>query len=584
MLIKLLFKHLKWQDYIAYLIIICFIVLQVWLELTMPDYTSKLAKLITTAQAGGTITYSDVWENGGMMLLCALGSMVLAILNGFIISRFSARISKSIRTSIFNKVSSFSEFEMNKFSTPSLITRTTNDVVQIQNFLSMGIQLFFKAPITAIWAICKISNTKIEWTLATVIAVIIMIILVTIIVLFSTSKFKKIQKLTDELNDKTRENVSGVRVIRAFDADKYQKEKFEVTNNNVYKNNLAVSISTGFMMPVMTLIMSGLTLSIYWIGAYLIDKETDITTKVDLIGDMTAFTSYSMQVVMAFMMLVMIFIMAPRTIVSGARIQEVLDTNPSIKDGKGEKGNENGTVEFKNVSFSYSGDDKYNISDVSFKVESGKTIAIIGPTGSGKTTLINLLTRQFDPQNGEILVDGVNIKDYKIGELNEKISVAHQKAMMLKGDVLSNISYGDETPDMEKVDKAVKVSKSDFIFEKEGLNTKVSQGGTNFSGGQKQRLSIARCLYKDSEIMVFDDTFSALDFKTDMLVRKGIKEEYRNKTVFIIAQRIGTIKNADQIIVLDDGKISAIGTHEELIKTSDLYKEIALSQLDKEEL
>ena len=597
-----LFKYLSKKDLMFMLFIVAFVVAQVALELTMPDFTQKLTTLVSGViqnnklrSAGLTeeiveVSMNDVWFNGGMMILCAFGAMLSAFACGFFSSRVASSLSRNLRNQLFLKVNGFSQAEINKFSTPSLITRTTNDVVQIQNFFAMGLQLLLRAPIMAIWAVVKITFTNVRWTVAAVIAVGVILVFATVIMIFGISRFRKIQKLTDDLNDKTRENISGVRVIRAFNAEEYQTKKFEDVNTKTYKNNTQVAVLTSFMNPVMTLVMNGLTLAIYWIGAYLI-KETPENTSL-LLGEMTAFASYAMQIVMSFMVLVFLFIILPRTVVSANRINEVLDQEITIKDGNyiDNNSNNNGSsIVFNNVSFSYTNDDKYNVSDLSFEIEKGKTTAIIGPTGSGKSTIVNLLSRMYDVTKGEILIDGINVKDYKINDLESKIAIASQKAMMLKGTVLDNITYGDSDSNIElrnkKLDKALKVSQSNFIIEdQKGLEKEVAQGGTNFSGGQKQRLSIARTLYKDSNILVFDDTFSALDFKTDMLVRKGINDEYKDKTIIIIAQRIGTIKNADKIIVLNDGKIDSIGTHEELINKSELYKDIALSQLEKEEL
>ncbi len=576
---KLIIKHLKKIDYLILLLIILDVIGQVALELKMPEYTKALSTLVASTSS---VNMSDVVYNGMMMILCAVASLLLAFINAYFLSTFSARISKAIRSSIFNQVSKFSMAEINKFDTTSLITRNTNDVVQIQNFLAMGTGLLFRAPITAIWAIIKISNSNSSWTLATSIAVISMIVFILIIVVIALPRFKKIQVLNDELNLRSRENMTGVRVIRAFDANDYQTKKFEDTNKKVYKNNIGLTYATSAMMPFITFIMEILTLSIYWIGAYVIN-DTSIYEKPDVLGDMMAYTSYAMQVVMSFIMLIGMFMLLPRVLVCASRINEVLKTKPSIVDGAITNDRHDGEIEFKNVSFSYSNDDNYSVENLNFKINKGETIAIIGPTGSGKTTIANLINRSFDVSQGEILIDGQNVKDYKLTDLNKRVSIAHQKASLFKGTVKSNVAYGAEF-DEEKANKAINISRAQFIYDKDGLDTEVAQGATNFSGGQKQRLSIARALYKDSDIFVFDDTFSALDFKTDQLVRRGIKENYSDKTVIIIAQRIGTVKNADKIIVLNDGKIDSIGTHEELLQTSALYKEIALSQLDKEEL
>jgi len=585
-MIKLL-KHLKKRD-IPFLIgTVALIVVQVWLDLTMPDYTAKLTTLIAMeSKMPGSMAMSDIIYNGGMMLLCAIGSVAAAIVCSLFTSNISSDWAYSLRDALFNKVTSFSNTEINKFTTPSLITRTTNDVVQCQMFMAMGVQLLIKAPITAIWAIFKISDTSVEWMAATAGIVVMVIVLVAFLIIFAVPKFKIIQKLTDDLNDITRENVSGVRVIRAFNAEKYQADKFDDVNTNVMKNQLFTSRSLGLMLPFMQLAMNSLTVIIYWIGAYLIN-EAVLENKATVLGNMTAFTQLAMQVVMSFMMLVVIFVILPRAMVAAKRIREVLDTQPTIQDGQAtDKTDEQGTVEFKNVTFSYSNDIKHpSVSNISFKANKGETIAIIGPTGSGKTTLMSLLCRYYDTTSGEIYVNGRNIKDYKIEELNDCISIATQKAVMFSGADKKNVTYGAKGFDADRFKKAIEVSQSSFIYDlEEKENAPVAQGGTNFSGGQKQRLSIARCLYKDSDILIFDDTFSALDYKTDMLVRKGINENFKDKTVFIIAQRIGTIRHADKIIVLDGGNVQGIGSHDELMKNCPVYQSIALSQLSHEEL
>lgn len=582
-----LFKYLKKKDYFNIFIVLVLIVFQVYLELKMPDYTKELTVLVQV----GTDSMKEVLKNGGLMLLCALGSLGCAVVCSYFISRLSSSFSKNLREEIFNRIVDFSSAEMNKFSTASLITRTTNDVVQVQNFMSMGIQMLLKAPIMAIWAILKISKTDVRWTYATIICVAVIVVCIGILVSICLPKFKQIQKMTDELNDITRENVSGVRVIRAFNANNYQENKFEAVNEKITKTNLFTNKAMGFLSPVMNICMNGLTLAIYFIGAIIINEvkvENNmnfIIERTNAIANMTAFTSYAMQIVMSFMMLIMIFIILPRVIVSANRIWEVLNTKKTILDGNSDFSlQEKGTVEFKNVSFSY-GDGSEVIKNINFKVNEGETLAIIGATGSGKTTLINLISRFFDVNEGEVLVDGVNVKEYRLDELRDKVSLATQKASLFKGTIKDNITYGATSIDKEKVDLAISIAQADFINNLEkGIDSEVAQGGTNFSGGQKQRISIARALYKNSEIVIFDDTFSALDYKTDMLVRKAIKENLIDKTVIIIAQRIGTIMNADKIIVLDEGEIVGMGKHSELLKTCKVYQEIALSQLSKEEL
>ena len=584
-----LLKNLKKKDWLIILISVVLIVLQVFLELKMPDYTSELTKLVQSE----TTNMNDVWKNGGLMLLCALGSLISAIVCSFLISMVASSFSMTIREKLFNKITDFSNAEMKQFSVPSLITRTTNDVVQLQNFMAMGIMLLFKAPIMAIWAILKISSANIKWTIAVLIVVIIIVICIAILVSVCLPRFKKIQRLTDELNNVTRENVTGVRVVRAYNAEEYQENKFSKVNDEITSNNLFTSRTMGILLPILTLSMNGLILIIYWIGALLINDIAltgieALNERVEVIGSMTAFSQIAMQVIMSFMMLVMIFIILPRTLVSAKRISEVLKTEPSINSGNlSSESNVEGEIEFRNVSFVYPDNHEKEkaLNNISFKVTKGQTLAIIGATGSSKTTLVNLLPRFYDATEGEVLIDGINVKDYKQEELREKISYSSQKAALFKGTVKDNITYGAKEIDEEKIINSLELSQSLFILEhQDGINQEVAQGGTNFSGGQKQRISIARTLYKDSEIMIFDDTFSALDYKTDMLIRKAIKENYRDKTIIIVAQRIGTIKDADQIIVLEDGHIAGIGKHNELLENCAVYKEIALSQLSKEEL
>ena len=586
-----LFKNLKKRDLILILISIALIVVQVWLELKMPDYTKELTTMVQSKSA----TMGKVLKNGGLMLACAGGSLFSAIICAIIISKVSSSFSRTLREKLFSKIASFSDADMKRFSVPSLITRTTNDVMQMQNFMAMGVQMLFKAPITAIWAICKISSTNIKWTLAVIIVVAVIIVCIGILVGICLPRFRKIQKLTDDINNVTRENVAGVRVVRAFNAENYQATKFEKVNNDITKNHLFTARTMGIMSPVMTLSMNGLMLAIYWIGAILINDIAfggDVTVmalnRAVVVGNMVAFTQYAMQVVMSFMMLIVIFIILPRTIVSGNRIAEVLNTIPSIKDGEEQSSTEKvGEIEFKDVSFSYldSDDNEKVLHNISFSVKRGETLAIIGATGSAKSTLVNLIPRFYEATSGQVLVDGIDVKNYTEKALRDKIAIASQKAVLFKGTIKENITYGSDEIDEGRIAKVIEISKSDFISDLDkGIDSEVAQGGTNFSGGQKQRISIARALYKNAEIMIFDDTFSALDYKTDMLVRRAIKENLSNTTTIIVAQRIGTIKNADQIIVLDEGIIVGKGTHEELLQNCEVYKEIALSQLSKEEL
>lgn len=582
-----LLKNLKKRDWILIGISVALIVVQVWLELTMPDYTGKLTVIVKSENA----VMKDVWKNGGLMLACALGSLLSAIICSILISRVASSFSMTLREKLFSKIADFSSAEMKKFSVPSLITRTTNDVMQLQNFMSMGVQLLFKAPIMAVWAICKISTTDIRWTTAVLIGVLIMVTCVGILVGICLPKFRKVQKLTDDINNVTRESVSGVRVVRAFNAENYQQAKFEKVNDEITQNNLFASRAMGLMSPVITLIMNGLSLAIYWIGAVLINNipltSTGAVERVDTLGDMMTFSQNGLQVVMSFMMLIVVFIILPRTLVSARRIDEVLKTDSSIISGKQTDSELTGEIEFKDVSFAYpdSKEGETALTDISFKVNKGQTLAIIGATGSAKTSLINLIPRLYDVTKGKVLVDGINVKYYDEKALRDKVAVATQKAVLFKGTIKDNITYGADDVDEEKLNMALDISQSKFVQELEnGVNSEVAQGGTNFSGGQKQRLSIARAIYKDAEIMIFDDTFSALDYKTDMLVRKAIRKNLKDKTIIIVAQRIGTIKDADQIIVLDEGKIVGMGTHEQLLQNCNVYQEIALSQLSKEEL
>lgn len=577
-----IFKYLKKKDVIYLIIAISLIVFQVFLDLKMPDYTANLSTTVQT----DNLKMNYILENGGMMLLCAFLSMVSAISVGYFSSHIAANFARTLRTKLFEKIVNFSDEEINYFQTSSLITRTTNDVVQMQQLIAMGLQMLIKAPILAIWAMFKISSKSIEWTSATLITVGVIVISVSFVVFNVFPKFKKIQSLTDSMNNVVRENIDGVRVIRAFNAEEFQENKFNKVNMEVTRTNLFTARMTGILNPVMTLGMNGLMLAIYWIGAILINQASGLN-KAIIFGEMTAFTSYALQIVMAFMMLIMLFVILPRAMVSAKRINEVLDKHPTLEYLDNDIiSDKTGEIEFKNVSFAYN-DGNNCLENISFKINKGETFAIIGATGSGKTSLINLIPRFYDVNEGEVLVDGENVKNYRKVDLNKKISIATQKAILFKGNVKDNIIYGDdkENYNEDELIKALNIAQADFVFEsKDKLNSHVAQGGTNFSGGQKQRLSIARALYKKSEIIIFDDTFSALDYKTDMIIRKEIKKQLKDTTVVIVAQRIGTIKNADQILVLDDGKMVGLGKHEELLNNCPVYKEIALSQLSKEEL
>ena len=582
-------KTLKWREWLYAAVAVGFIVLQVWLDLKMPDYMSQITQL---AVMGDAANMPEIWKNGGLMLACALGSAVSSVAVGFFAARIAASVSFRLRSRVFDKVEGFSMEEINKFSTASLITRTTNDIMQVQMLISMGLQVVIKAPILAVWAVCKILTRNWQWSVVTAAAVVIMAVMMLFILIVVFPKFRRVQKLTDNLNSVTRENLTGVRVVRAYNAEKYQEKKFEDANLELTKTQLFTSRAMAVLAPVMTMIMSGLTLAIYWIGAYLIDALPTAAERSALFGQMAAFSGYAMQVVVAFMMLAMIFIIMPRAMVSVKRIGEVLDTESTIKDGTltaSPEGSPVGTVEFRNVSFKYPDAGEYVLRDISFKAEKGQTVAFIGSTGSGKSTAINLVPRFYDATEGEVLVDGVNVKDYTLRALHDKIGYVPQRAVMFSGTVESNVAYGEKEGTeytLDDVKDAVRVAQgTDFIEKKDDTyRAHVAQGGTNFSGGQKQRLAIARAVCRRPEIYIFDDSFSALDYKTDRQLRTALKEETGEATSLIVAQRIGTIRDADLIIVLDEGKVVGKGTHDELMQSCEVYREIAYSQLSAEEL
>ncbi len=577
-----MFKRLQLKDWLALLLILGTVIVQVYLDLRMPDFTVNITKGLQSK-----ITKQDIWYNGGMMILCALGSMLMSMAASLLSTRLAANFSRRLRKEMYEHISKFSSAEMKTFSVSSLVTRITNDVVNVQMFIGFGLHVLLKAPITAIWAITKISATSVEWTTATLITVGVLVLTVGFVVIFALPKFKKIQKLTDNLNNATRENVSGVRVIRAFNAEDYQELKFEIANDEMTHNQLFATKAMGALMPVMTLCLSGLTLAIYWIAAILINKSVNPIERADIFSNMTAFTQYSIQVVMSFILLIVVFVLLPRGLVSSKRINEVLDCKITISDGDLNDKNikEKGTIEFNNVSFKYPDGKNDVISNINFKVNKGETLAIIGATGSGKTTIIDLIPRFYDASKGEVKVDNIDVRKYHLEDLEKRVALVTQKACLFKGDIKSNVAYGDSNINIDKVKKSLKLSESTFVNSlPKGINNEVAQGGSNYSGGQKQRLSIARAIYKDAEIIIFDDSFSALDYQTDMKVRKNLKQELKDKTIVIVAQRIGTIRNADKILVLDKGQIVGNGTHKQLLKSCPLYKEIALSQLSKEEL
>ena len=581
-----LLKNISKKQWFFIMISFVLIVGQVGLELKMPDYMSEITVLV---QSEGS-NMKDILINGGYMLACALGSLLSAIIVGYLVSNISATFSMKVRKKLFNKVENLSMNEVKQFSTSSLITRTTNDITQVQMLISMGLQLLIKAPITAIWAISKILNKSTEWSIITAIAVAVLLTTIGIIMIIVLPKFKIVQKLTDNLNNVTRENLTGIRVVRAFNAEEYQENKFENVNTKLTNQQLFNQKTFAILSPIMYLVMYFLTLSIYFVGASLI-KETVLSNKLTMFGDMVVFSTYAMQIIMSFLMLAMIFMMVPRASVSANRINEVLDTEESIKDGNIDKETtkEKGTVEFKNVSFKYPDAKEYLLRNISFKAEEGQTIAFIGSTGSGKSTLINLVPRFYDATEGEVLVDGINVKEYTQEFLHNKIGYVPQKAVMFDGTVNTNIAYGENgKPEVteKQIKKAFEVAQGKEFVEKmdNKYDTHIASGGTNVSGGQKQRLAIARAIARDPEIYIFDDSFSALDYKTDATLRKALKEHTKTSTSLIVAQRIGTIMNADKIIVLDNGKCVGMGTHKELLKSCKVYKQIALSQLSKEEL
>ncbi|MDT3496994.1 ABC transporter ATP-binding protein/permease [Bacillus toyonensis] len=581
-----IFKYLKQKEWIFIVASIVFIVGQVWLDLKLPDFMSEITTLV---QTNGSET-SEIWLAGGKMLLCALGSMILSVVVGYFAARVATSLSKELRKGVFNKTLSFSMEEINGFSTASLITRSTNDITQIQQTVAMGLQVMIKAPILAVWAILKITGKSWEWSAATGVAVVALLVMIGSIIIFVLPKFKVVQKMTDNLNLVTREGLTGIHVVHAYNAQEYQERKFEKANKDLTDTNLLVNRLMAIMQPGMGLIMSGLTLAIYWIGAHLIMNAGGMD-RIGLFSDMVVFSSYAMQVVMAFMLLAMTFIMIPRASVSAARINEVLDMPQTITDGEVQsspKGIE-GEIELRNVSFKYPNAGEYVLKDISFTAHKGETVAFIGSTGSGKSTLINLIPRFYDATEGEVIVDGINIKEYSQEALHNKFGYVSQKAVLFSGTVKSNVAYGDNgqiSSTDEDIKKAVEIAQGkEFVEKMDGeYNADIAQGGTNLSGGQKQRLSIARAVSRNPEILIFDDSFSALDYKTDRQLRSTLKKETKGTTTLIVAQRIGTIKDADRIIVLDEGKIVGMGTHGELLETCKTYQEIAYSQLSKEEL
>lgn len=625
-MLKLL-RYLKRKEWLFFLLSLVFIAAQVWLDLKLPDYMSEITKLVETEGSA----MNDIWTAGGMMLLCSLGSLASSVAVCFLASNIAAGFSKRLRSAMYYKVQSFSKNEIGRFSTPSLITRSTNDVMQVQMLIVMSMQVVIKAPLMAIWAITKIAGKAWQWSLATGITVAILMALMALILALTFPRFRRVQWLQDGLNRSARENLTGIRVVRAFNAEKYQHDKFQKSNTELRNNQLFANRAMTFISPIMSLSMNLLSMSIYWIGAILINSVSlngaeALAQRVDIFADMIVFMSYAMQMIMSFLMMAAVFVIAPRAFVAAGRINEVLDTEPSVKDGYGEPeekdwvsmclldpdGSENAVIdlhgstvffggdavftirseaasrqmiEFEHVSYRYPGGSGDVLSDISFKIARGQTVAIVGSTGSGKTTLVNLIPRFSDPTEGRILVDGTDVKNYTLKQLSEKIAYASQKPLMFTGTVASNVAMGCSA-EPERLEAALRIAQADEFVGSlpDGAASPVARGGVNFSGGQKQRLSIARALCRRSDILILDDSFSALDFKTDRALRNGLKYELGDTTVIIVAQRIGTIMGADKIIVLDDGRIAGIGKHRELLSDCEVYRQIALSQLSEEEL
>ncbi len=579
-------RHFDKKSWLFVLLNALVILVQVFLELKMPDY---MAEITTLTQTQGS-AMSDILIAGSKMLLCALFAVALSIVIHIISAKVAADYSFSVRSKLYSKVESFSLEQINKFSCASLITRSTHDITQVQNVIVFGMMALIKAPVMSVWAVTKISGKHYQWTLTTVISVAVVCIVLLICYFFALPKFKKIQTLTDNINRIKRENLTGLRVIRAYNAENYQKNKFAHANDEITSNNLSAHRVMAIMGPTMMIVMNGMSLVIYFLGAFIIN-QTALMGRVEVFSEMIVFSQYAIHVIMSFMVLNMIFIMAPRAVVAAKRINEVIDTPPTIFDGElsGENTTLKGEVEFKNVSFKYPDAKDFVLKNISFKAKKGETVAIIGSTGSGKSTLVNLIPRFYDVTEGEVLVDGINVKEYKLDSLHNKLGYVPQKALLFSGTVNSNIAFGSNgRSDYTESDvkRAVKIAQATDFVEKMpfSYDSDITQGGTNVSGGQRQRLCIARAVCRNPEILIFDDSFSALDYKTDRILRKTLKEETAGTTNIIVAQRIGTIKDADLIIVLNEGKIAGMGKHEELLKTCEVYKEIALSQLSEEEL
>lgn len=582
-------KHLRWKEWLLVAACVVLIVGQVQLDLALPDYMSEITRLVQTEGS----QMSDILLAGGKMLLCALGSMLLTVCTTFFTAQIASRFSARLRGEMYRKVVGFSNEEINRFSTASLITRTTNDISQLQMFFSFGMQSLIKAPIMAFIAVGKISTKSWEWSLLTGGVIAFVCVLLVFIMLYAVPRMKKMQALTDNLNRITRENLTGLQVVRAYNAESYQEGKFAKANEEMTRNSQQANIAMSVMNPGMNLAMNGLTLGIYWIGAALISaiavtSPAAMMERIGLFSDMVVFMQYAMQVIMAFLMLVMIFVMLPRVTVSAGRVNEVLDTKARIVDGKETQGKPGmkGEIEFRDVSFRYPDADGDAIHHISFTAHHGQTVALIGATGCGKSSIINLIPRLYDATSGQVLVDGVDVRDYTQDALRSKIGFVPQKAFLFAGTVSSNVGYGEDKASGAAIRKAVSIAQAaEFVESPEvGYSGTVAQGGSNFSGGQKQRLSIARAVARDPEILVFDDSFSALDYKTDHALRQALREQTSGTTNIIVAQRIGTIRDADYILVIEDGAIVGKGTHRELMESCKVYQEIAYSQLSKEEL
>ena len=580
----MILKYLRAREWAAIAVCVVLIACMVYLELEIPGYMSSITTEIVSPDTDMDVVYGD----GGMMLLCAFGSLVVSIVVGGLAAWIATSFSKRLRELEYARVQSFSLEEMNRFSTSSLITRSTNDITQIQMTTAMGLMIMIRAPIMAVWAIMKILDKNWEWTVATAVAVVVIISVISVIMIYAIPRFKRIQGLTDNVNRVTRENLAGIRVVRAYNAESYQEEKSEVANRELTDTNLSANRALAVMFPTMMLVMNGLALSIYWIGAILIDAAAMPMDRMVLFSDMVVFSSYAMQIVMSFIMLVMIFMILPRAMVASKRIQEVINTEPSVRDGPGTDAPRQGTVEFRNVSFRYPGTSGDVLHNISFTASKGETVAFIGSTGSGKTSIVDLVPRFYDATEGQVLVDGVDVREYRLQDLRDRIGYVPQKAFMFKGTIDSNVRYGDVSAEAteEQVIKAVRIAQAtEFVEGKEGqYQSEVAQGGTNLSGGQKQRLSIARAVCRDPEIYIFDDSFSALDYRTDRVLRETLRREISDATTLIVAQRIGTIMDADRIVVIDDGEVVGIGRHEELLRTCPVYLDIARSQFSEEEL